>query len=104
MTGRGIGPTLAFARPRAACLQLVWVRFVLAPGWTDDPGNVNALARFVASLGNVERVDVLLFDTLGAAKYAALGLDYPCAEVTPPTAAQIDRARAAFTAAGVPAV
>jgi len=104
VTGRGIGPTLAFARRLAARRQLVWVRFVLVPGWTDDPGNVAALARFVASLGNVERVDVLPFHTLGAAKYAALGLDYPCAEVTPPTAAQIDQARAAFTEAGVRAV
>ena len=104
VTGRGMGPTLSFARRLAARRQPVWVRFVLVPGWTDDPGNVAALARFVASLGNVERVDVLPFHTLGAAKYTALGLDYPCAEVTPPTAGQIDQARAAFTTAGVPAV
>ena len=37
----------------------------------------------------------------GAAKYAALGLDNPCAEVIPPTAGQVDRVRAAFTAAGL---
>jgi pyruvate formate lyase activating enzyme len=47
---------------------------------------------------------VLPFHLLGAAKYAALGLDYPCAEVTPPTAGQIDRARAVFTAASLHAV
>jgi pyruvate-formate lyase-activating enzyme len=92
---------LAFARRLAARHQLVWVRFVLVPGWTDDPGNVAALARFTASLGNVERVDVLPFHTLGAPKYAALGLDDPCAGVTPPAAAQ---ARAVFTAAGLPTV
>ena len=104
VTGGSIAPTLAFARRLAARHQLVWVRFVLVPGWTDDPGNVAALARFIASLGNVERVDVLPFHLLGAAKYAALGLDYPCAEVTPPTAGQIDRVRAVFTAAGLHAV
>ena len=80
MTGGSIAPTLAFARRLAARRLPVWVRFVLVPGWTDDLGNVGGLARFVASLGNVERVDVLLFHTLGAAKYAALGLDYPCAQ------------------------
>ena len=101
MTGRNIAPTLAFARRLAARRQLVWVRFVLVPGWTDDPGNVGDLARFTASLGNVERVDVLPFHALGAAKYAALGLDYPCAAVTPPDAGQVDRVRAAFTAAGL---
>ena len=101
MTGRSIAPTLAFARRLAARHQLVWVRFVLVPGWTDDPGNVADLARFTASLGNVERVDVLPFHAFGAAKYAALGLDYPCAAVTPPAAGQVDRVRAAFTAAGL---
>ena len=50
------------------------------------------------------RVDVLPFHTLGGAKYAALGLDYPCAEVSPPTVEQIDRVRAVFTAAGLQAV
>ena len=104
VTGGSIAPTLAFARRLAARRQPVWVRFVLVPGWTDDPGNVAGLARFAASLGNVERVDVLPFHTLGAAKYAALGLDYPCAEVSPPTAGQIDRVRAVFTAAGLHAV
>ncbi len=104
VTGRGIAPTLAFARRLAARRQPVWLRFVLVPGWTDDPGNVTALARFTASLGNVERVDVLPFHTLGAAKYAALGLDYPCAEAAPPSAGQVDRVRAEFTAAGLHAV
>ena len=77
------------------------MRFVLVPGWTDDPDDVAGVARFTASLGNVERVDVLPFHKLGAAKYAALGLPYPCGEVNPPTAGEIDLARAAFTAAGL---
>ena len=104
VTGRNIAPTLAFARRLADRHQPVWVRFVLVPGWTDDRGDIAALARFTASLGNVERVDVLPFHTLGAAKYAALGLDYPCAGVAPPTAGQISQARAAFTAVGLLAV
>ena len=101
VTGRGIPPTLAFARRLAARRQPVWARFVLVPGWTDDPGNVAALARFTASLGNVERVDVLPFHALGAPKYAALGLDYPCGAVVPPSAEQVEEVRAAFAAAGL---
>jgi pyruvate formate lyase activating enzyme len=104
LTGRGIEPTLAFARRLAARRQVVWLRFVLVPGWTDDLANVSALAEFAASLGNVERVDVLPFHKLGAAKYAALGLPYPCAETPVPTSAQVDRARAVFTAAGLRAI
>ena len=104
VTGRGIAPTLAFARRLAARRQPAWLRFVLVPGWTDDPGDIAELARFAASLGNVERVDVLPFHALGAAKYSALGLDYPCAGVTPPSAAQVSRVRAAFADAGLLAV
>jgi pyruvate formate lyase activating enzyme len=104
VTGRDIAPTLAFARRLAARRQPAWLRFVLVPGWTDDPGDIAELARFAASLGNVERVDVLPFHALGAAKYSALGLDYPCAGVTPPSAAQVSRVRAAFTDAGLLAV
>lgn len=104
VTGRGIAPTLAFARRLAARRQRTWLRFVLVPGWTDDPGDIAELARFAASLGNVERVDVLPFHALGAAKYSALGLDYPCAGVTPPSAAQVSRVRAAFADAGLLAV
>jgi pyruvate formate lyase activating enzyme len=101
VTGRSIAPTLAFARRLAARRQVVWVRFVLVPGWTDDLSNVSALAEFTASLGNVERVDVLPFHKLGAAKYTALGLPYPCAEAALPTPGQVDQARAAFTAVGL---
>jgi pyruvate formate lyase activating enzyme len=104
VTRGSIGPTLAFARRLADRQQPVWVRFVLVPGWTDDQENLAGLAEFTASLGNVERVDVLPFQRLGAAKYTALGLAYPCAGVTPPDAGQIDRARAVFTAAGLRAV
>jgi pyruvate formate lyase activating enzyme len=62
------------------------------------------VAGFAASLGNVERVDILPFHKLGAAKYAALGLPYPCGAAQPPTAGQIDSVRAVFTAAGLYAV
>ena len=101
VTGRGTIPTLAFARRLAARHQPVWLRYVLVPGWTDDPVDIAALAGFAASLGNIERVDILPFHKLGAVKYAELGLPYPCGDAHPPTAAEIDRARAAFTDAGL---
>lgn len=103
VTGGEVAPTLTFARRLAARAQPVWVRFVLVPGWTDDPANVAGLAGFCASLGNVERVDVLPFHSLGAPKYAALGLPFPAAGARPPTAAELERVRAQFAEAGVTA-
>ena len=56
------------------------------------------------SLGNVERVDVLPFHRLGAAKYEALGLRFPLAGLTPPDDATVARVRAGFAAHGLTAV
>jgi pyruvate formate lyase activating enzyme len=61
LTGMDIGPTLEFARRLAAHGRPVWIRFVLVPGLTDDLEDIAKIAGFAASLGNVERVDVLPF-------------------------------------------
>lgn len=101
VTGGEVAPTLAFARRLASRGQPVWVRFVLVPGWTDDADNVAGVARFCAGLGNVHRVDVLPFHTLGAAKYAALGLPFATHDVRPPTPALLDRVRGQFAGHGL---
>ena len=103
LTGMEIGPTLAFARRLAALRRPVWVRFVLVPGFSDDPGEVAGVAEFAAGLGNVERVDVLPFHQMGRFKWKALGLDYKLDDVKPPSAEAVERACAAFRAVGLTA-
>ena len=102
-TGMEIGPTLAFARRLAALRRPVWVRFVLVPGWTDDPEEIEGVARFAASVGNVERVDVLPFHQMGRFKWKTLGLDYELDDVQPPSAEAVERACAAFRSVGLKA-
>jgi pyruvate formate lyase activating enzyme len=94
-------PTLRFSERLAALDKRVWVRFVLVPGWTDAPEHVERLARHVAALGNVERVDVLGYHTLGREKYAELGLEDRLERVPAATREQVDAARAIFIAAGL---
>jgi pyruvate formate lyase activating enzyme len=101
LTGGEVGPTLDFARRLADRGRPVWVRFVLVPGWTDEPANVAGIARFCVDLGNVERVDVLPFHRLGQPKYAALGLPYPLADTVPPDPALLARVRDQFADAGL---
>jgi len=103
LTGMEIGPTLAFARRLAALRRPVWVRFVLVPGWTDDPDEVARIADFAGGLGNVERVDVLPFHQMGRFKWKALGLEYRLDDVQPPTTEGVERACASFRAAGLTA-
>jgi pyruvate formate lyase activating enzyme len=101
--GMEIGPTLEFARRLAARRRPVWVRFVLVPGWTDDPEEIEGVARFAAGLGNVERVDVLPFHQMGRFKWKELGLEYHLEDVAPPPADAVERACAAFRAEGLKA-
>jgi pyruvate formate lyase activating enzyme len=104
LTGKDNGPTLAFARRLAARRKPIWVRFVLVPGWTDDPDEVERIARFAAGLGNVERVDVLPFHQLGRFKWTRLGLDYALDAVQPPAPEVVQRVCATFQAEGLKAV
>ena len=57
---------------------------------------VDRVAAFTASLGNVERVDVLPFHKLGAAKYEALGMRFPLANNPVPTPELVETVRARF--------
>lgn len=101
LTGQEIGPTLDFARRLAARRQPVWIRFVLVPGLTDDAADMADSAAFAASLGNVERVEVLPFHQMGRYKWERLGLSYTLEETEPPTAAAIEQACAVWRAAGL---
>ncbi|WP_269330279.1 pyruvate formate-lyase-activating protein [Kineosporia babensis] len=100
-TGKELAPTLRFARRLADLGKPVHVRFVLVPGLTDAPENIDGLADFVAGLGNVERVDVLAYHRLGVSKYEQLGLRYRLAGTPPPTRGQLEDARRRFSSRGL---
>jgi pyruvate formate lyase activating enzyme len=103
LTGMDVAPTLAFARRLAERGRTMWVRFVLVPGWSDDPGDVAQIARFAAGLGNVARVDVLPFHQMGRFKWKRLGLQYALDDVRPPSPEAVEAACAPFRAAGLTA-
>ena len=101
LTGKDIGPTLDFARRLAALKRPIWVRFVLVPGLTDGKEIVEGIAKFAASLGNVERVEVLPFHQMGKYKWERLGLDYTLQEAKPPSSELIEQACQVFRAEGL---
>src|SRR5215471_13017887 len=100
VTGRDLAPTLRFAERLAAIGKPVWVRFTLVPGSTDDPANVDGIARFVAPMKNVEWIEVQPFHQLGAFKWKAMKLDYKHADTPQPTPDLIKRVIDQFRAAG----
>lgn len=99
LTGYGNGNILAFARYLDAQGVPVWVRHVLVPGLTDDRAQLEALGAFLATLDNVQALDVLPYHKMGVEKYRRLGLSDPLADTPPATAEQAAAARTILLAA-----
>ena len=100
ITSRDLAPTLRFAERLALIGKPVWIRYVLVPGLSDAPDNIDKVARFVGPMKNVEWVEVLPFHQMGEFKWKSLGLDYRLADTNPPTEAQVKMALDIFRQAG----
>ena len=100
VTRQELAPTLRFAERLAAIDKPVWVRYTLVPGLTDDPANVEGVAKFVAPMKNVEWVEVLPFHQLGSFKWKALGMEYQLADTPPAPAELVQRVLGQFREAG----
>ncbi len=101
MTGYNITPVQDFAKGLAELRKPVWIRFVLVPGYTDNPEEVSMIAKFASDLGNVERVDVLPFHQMGRFKWKELHLNYSLEMVEPPSIEEVERFCSIFRAAGL---
>ena len=100
VTGRDLAPTLRFAQRLAEMNKPAWVRFTLVPGHTDDPANVDGIARFVAPMRNVQWVEVQPFHQMGEFKWKAMNLDYVHANTPPAGPDLVKRVIEQFRAAG----
>ena len=102
VTGRQLAPTIEFGDRIAAHGVEIWGRFVLVPGLTDAPENVDRVAAIMTRWPTLTRAEVLPFHQMGADKWAALGRHYELADTPPPSLELIDRVRGQFRARGLP--
>ena len=101
VTGRSLAPTIAFGDRLAAKGIEIWARFVLVPGLTDDPANVENVARIIERWRPVvSRVEVLPFHQMGTDKWDTLGLDYKLRDTRPPEPELVESTRAIFRSHG----
>jgi pyruvate formate lyase activating enzyme len=100
VTGRELAPTLRFAERLAKIGKPAWVRFTLVPGLTDDPANVEGIARFVAPMKNVQWVEVQPFHQMGAFKWKAMNLEYKLVDTPAASPELTKRVIDQFRAAG----
>ena len=101
VTGGRLAPTIAFGKRLAEHGVRIWVRFVLVPGLTDDPENVEQVAAICEQFGDaVDHIDVLPFHQLGRPKWHELGISYPLEDVKPPSIELKQRVVGQFKAHG----
>ncbi len=101
VTSRELQPTINFGDRLAALNKRVWIRFVLVPGLTDAPENVDGVVDIVSRWkDNIERVEVLPFHNMGKDKWNDLGLKYNLEDVKPPSLEDTEAVRDKFRAAG----
>lgn len=72
---------LAFLAAAQSAGVPVWLRQVYIPGKNDDDANWKRLAAIAAAHSKVERTQLLAFRKLCTAKYDALGIPFPFADV-----------------------
>lgn len=102
LTGRALQPTIDFGDRLSALGKKIWIRFVLVPGYTDDPDNIEKVADIVCRWRKVvERVEVLPFHQMGTDKWESLGYDYKLKGVHPPSREATEAARDIFRARGL---
>lgn len=89
VAGVGLANVLANAASRERLGKPLWLRYVLIPGWTDRPEDIEAWARHFAGYRSLERVEVIPYHTFGVHKYAAMGLPYELEGVQPPSREQV---------------
>ncbi len=85
LTGWSNKNILDCARYLAELKVPIWVRHVLVPGITDSDEELIATREFIESLGNVKKVEVLPYHTLGLFKYENLHIPYTLKDVDTPT-------------------
>jgi len=96
LTGDSNRNVLLNAAYREQSGKPMWLRYVLVPGWTDQPEYLESWADHFDGYKTVERVELLPYHTLGVHKYAALGRPYALTGVQPPSREQVEAARAIF--------
>lgn len=93
LTGVSNRHILTFAEDLSSHKMPVWIRHVLVPGKTDDEQDLHDLGRFIATLKNVERIEILPYHRMGVYKWEELNLDYPLGDTETPSAESAEKAR-----------
>jgi pyruvate formate lyase activating enzyme len=102
LTGVPLDPTLAFANHLKERQIPIWLRYVLVPGLTDNPEDIEQLAKHLTTLTNIQRIDLLPFHKMGEYKWSQLDYEYALTHTPQPTRQQVLDAKAIFQKYNLP--
>jgi pyruvate formate lyase activating enzyme len=93
ITGLGNEGVLKLAAHRESTGRKMWLRYVLVPGYSDQPEYIHEMGKHFADYKTIERVQILPYHKLGVHKWQALGMQYQLEGVEPPTEKAIEEAK-----------
>jgi len=85
LTGLTNKNTLEVAAYRESTGKSMWLRYVLVPGWTDQPKYLEEWGQHFANFKTVERVEIIPFHQLGSQKWELLKMNYLLKDTGAPT-------------------
>jgi len=93
ITGQDNAAPLAFAQYLKEINKPVWLRYVLVPGYTDQPEFLEKLGEHFKNYQNILRLEILPYHTFGVYKFKELGLKYELEKVKVPTPEEVTQAK-----------
>ncbi|MDG6897947.1 pyruvate formate lyase-activating enzyme 1 [Actinobacillus delphinicola] len=93
--------TLEFAKYLEKRQIPVWIRYVVVPGYTDFDEDIHKLGKFVSTMKNVEKVDLLPYHKLGMHKWETMGEEYKLKDVNPPTKESLEHIKGILESYGL---
>jgi len=79
----------------------IWIRLPLIPGLNDDDGQLEATARFAASIRGLRQINLLPYHRTAAHKFRRLGRPYELEHIPDPAPERMEEARKKLSISGL---
>lgn len=94
LTGVSNKSVLEVAAWRESTGKEMWIRYVLVPGWSNQPEYLHALGNHFKQYTTIKKLEIQPYHRLGVHKWEALGWAYKLDGVEPPDETEIKQAKA----------
>lgn len=84
LTGVSNKSALEVAAYREATGRSMWLRYVLVPGWTDQPEYLHQLGEHFKHYTTIDKLEIQPYHRLGVHKWEAMGMAYELEETPTP--------------------